>query len=174
MNSRSPGPKPGSAAYRIGSILSRRWLFGASLLTRKPRSAAVDNAAMRRAVMPVWMGASPLVWVVAGLVLFGLLFQLAQGWASVVGDSLWLVGFVLFGVAAATESQRPHAQKGLAIAATACFVLAGLGAAALMGYWILVDAGQIDRKGDLYTIPVVALAVLGLLGRFAAMRNPRR
>ena len=129
---------------------------------------------MRRAVMPVWMGASPLVWVVAGLVLFGLLFQLAQGWASVVGDRLWLVGFVLFGVAAATESPRPHAQKGLAIAATACFVLAGLGAAALMGYWILVDAGQIDRKGDLYTIPVVALAVLGLLGRFAAMRNPRR
>src|SRR5260370_18239085 len=122
------------------------------------------------------MGTSTLVLLVAGLVLGGLTFQLAQGWASVVGDRLWLGGFLLFAVAALAErqQQRTQANEGLALAATACFVLAGLGAAALMVYWILVDTSQVNRNSDLYTIPVVALAVLRLLGRFAATRMTQR
>jgi len=107
--------------------------------------------------------------LVLGFVLGGLVLQLAQGWVSVAGDSLWLAGFLLVTLAAVTEPQRPRTTLGRA--STACFALLGLGAAALMTYWILVDCREIARSGDLYTILLVAIAVVGVLARIAANRT---
>jgi apolipoprotein N-acyltransferase len=112
--------------------------------------------------------------LVACLVGLGLIFQLAQRWVSVAGDVLWLVAVLLFAVAAAVEP-KPRANGGLAIAAASCFVLAGLAAAVLMVYWILVDSGQVNRSGDLYlTVPVVVLAALGIVGRVVVTRKAGR
>ena len=140
--------------------------------SRLKRSAAADNAAVRRLLTPIWIGTSPLFLLIAGLVLGGLIFQLAQGWVSVAGDSLWLAGFLLVTVAAVTERHRPRTIIGLA--STASFALIGLGAAALMVYWILVDSRQIARSGDLFTIPLVVIAVVGILARMAASRKTRQ
>jgi len=39
-----------------------------------------------------------------------------------------------------------------------------------MVYWILVDSRQIARSGDLLTIPLVVIAVVGVIARIAANR----
>jgi apolipoprotein N-acyltransferase len=109
--------------------------------------------------------------LVLGLVFGGLVFQLAQGWVSVAGDCLWLAGFLLFTVAAVTEPQRPQTTIGQT--STFSFALLGLGAAALMVYWILVDSRQIARSGDLLTIPLVVIAVVGVIARIGAKRTTR-
>ncbi len=127
---------------------------------------------MERLVAPAWRGASPLVLLILGLVLGGLILQIAQGWISVAGDSLWFAGFLLVTVAATTEPQRP--QTTIGHISTASFALLGLGAAALMVYWILVDSRQIARSGDLLTIPLVVIAVVGVIARIAANRTNRQ
>jgi len=56
---------------------------------------------------------------------------------------------------------------------TASFVLLGLGAAALMVEWALVDAAQADRPSVFFTGMLVALAVVAVLSRFLADREAR-
>jgi hypothetical protein len=142
-----------------------------STFTTRLPIAARDNATVQRMVVPAWRGASPLMLLVLGFVLVGLILQLVQGWVSVAGDSLWLAGFLLVAVAAVTEPKRPRTTMGRT--STVCFALLGLGAAALMAYWILVDSRQIARSGDLYTILLVVIGVVGVLARIAANRTSR-
>ena len=127
--------------------------------------------AVRRVVEPVWLGASPLVLLITGLLLGGFLFQLAESWASAVGDSAWTAAFLLFALGAATEPRRPVTNIGRGSAAS--FVLVGLYAAAVMVYWVLVDSGRVARSGNLYLVPAVVLAAVGVLSRIAANRTTR-
>jgi len=86
------------------------------------------------------------------------------------GNCLWLAGFLLGSVYAATDPERP--QTVLGRASTVLLVLLGIGAAALMVLWILVDVGQVARSKTLpYTIAVAVLGVLAILARIAGSRR---
>ena len=126
---------------------------------------------MQRLTRPVWHGASALILAIGVLVLVGLAVQLAQGWVSVAGDSIWSLAFVLVPIVAVTDRGRSRTPVGRL--STASFVLLGLGAATLMVGWALVDAAQADRPSVFFTGMLVALAVVAVLGRFLADREAR-
>lgn len=86
------------------------------------------------------------------------------------GNGLWFAGFLLASVYAATEPERP--QTTLGRASMVLLVLLGIGAAALMVLWILVDVGQVARSETLpYTIALAVLGVLAILARIAGSRR---
>ena len=126
---------------------------------------------MQRLTRPVWHGASALMLAIGVLVLAGLAVQLAQGWVSVAGDWIWSLAFALVSIVAVTDRGRSRTPAGRL--STASFVLLGLGAAALMVEWALVDAAQADRPSVFFTGMLVALAVVAVLSRFLADREVR-
>lgn len=123
-----------------------------------------------RLVAPVWRGCSPLLAFIFALLLYGIAIKAAQGWHSFVGDGLWLFGFLLVSLYAATEPGRPKTALGRA--SMGLLVMLGISASALQVDGILVNSGQMARSGTVpYSLTIAVLGVLAILARIIANRQ---
>src|SRR5476651_149858 len=79
------------------------------------------------------------LFVVLGVV--GLALQLAASWASIPGDAVWAAAALTFSLAVVAEPRRsPRNRRALvSIVALGSF---GLSVAAVLFFWILIDAGR--------------------------------
>ena len=111
-----------------------------------------------------------LIFAVVGLGVVGLALQMAASWSSVIGDAVWAACGLAFAAAASVDPHRRRTRRGLV--STTALVLFGLSVAFLMVYWILVDAGQIDRIDFVSAVPI-GLGAIGL-ATSVKPRQPRR
>ncbi len=111
--------------------------------------------------------------IVLALWIAGLIWHLLQSWKSVTGDLVWVVGGLLFALAAIAEPGVWRESRSGLLSRIA-FILLGLIAALTMVYWALYDGGRIARIGRWWTtVPSVVLGVIGLAAWWAANRRPR-
>jgi hypothetical protein len=114
-----------------------------------------------------------LMVVVGFLGVFGLVLQVAAGWASIPGDAVWAACALTFGLAGFVGAQhRPRTRAALvSMIAQGLF---GLSAALVMIYWIVVDAGWIARNDPVYLALPYGLGLIALAALLAPRRGARR